>query len=446
MKRDLISKLIDWKDSNLRKPLILLGARQFGKTYLLKDFGKSNYQNTAYISFESNQEYLEIFKRDKNPNRIIKELSYLLKLKIEPQKTLIIFDDVQKAPDVICSLKYFCEDANEYHIACAATSLENSSLQHKVFPVGKVNFLDVYPLTFSEFLGAIGENFLQAYLHDYDTLEPVSTPTYNDLVDKLKLYLTIGGMPKALNAYLKDDDLGTVDDVLSGIINDYYLNFLQGPSIKPYPKIKAIFDSLPTQLSKENKKFLFNLVKVGARAREYEDALQWLVNARVFYKIYRNKAPKLPVSAYDDLSAFKMYLVDVGMLRRLSKLSAYAISEGNRLFSEFKGALTENFVLEQIVTQFEMPRYRTVLNPPHEVDFLIQKDNDIIPIEVKSDANIRSRSLQKYQELFKDDIKLRVRFSLENLKLDGNLLNIPLFMANEASRLIEMAYKQLGIK
>ncbi|MCI6906640.1 MAG: AAA family ATPase [Succinatimonas sp.] len=446
MKRDLISKLIDWKDSNLRKPLILLGARQFGKTYLLKDFGKSNYQNTAYISFESNQEYLEIFKRDKNPNRIIKELSYLLKLKIEPQKTLIIFDDVQKAPDVICSLKYFCEDANEYHIACAATSLENSSLQHKVFPVGKVNFLDVYPLTFSEFLGAIGENFLQAYLHDYDTLEPVSTPTYNDLVDKLKLYLTIGGMPKALNAYLKDDDLGTVDDVLSGIINDYYLNFLQGPSIKPYPKIKAIFDSLPTQLSKENKKFLFNLVKVGARAREYEDALQWLVNARVFYKIYRNKAPKLPVSAYDDLSAFKMYLVDVGMLRRLSKLSAYAISEGNRLFSEFKGALTENFVLEQLVTQFEMPRYWSVLNPPHEVDFLIQKDNDIIPIEVKSDANIRSRSLQKYQELFKDDIKLRVRFSLENLKLDGNLLNIPLFMANEASRLIEMAYKQLGIK
>ena len=446
MKRDLISKLIDWKDSNLRKPLILLGARQFGKTYLLKDFGKSNYQNTAYISFESNQEYLEIFKRDKNPNRIIKELSYLLKLKIEPQKTLIIFDDVQKAPDVICSLKYFCEDANEYHIACAATSLENSSLQHKVFPVGKVNFLDVYPLTFSEFLGAIGENFLQAYLHDYDTLEPVSTPTYNDLVDKLKLYLTIGGMPKALNAYLKDDDLGTVDDVLSGIINDYYLNFLQGPSIKPYPKIKAIFDSLPTQLSKENKKFLFNLVKVGARAREYEDALQWLVNARVFYKIYRNKAPKLPVSAYDNLSAFKMYLVDVGMLRRLSKLSAYAISEGNRLFSEFKGALTENFVLEQLVTQFEMPRYWSVLNPPHEVDFLIQKDNDIIPIEVKSDANIRSRSLQKYQELFKDDIKLRVRFSLENLKLDGNLLNIPLFMANEASRLIEMAYKQLGIK
>ena len=446
MKRDLISKLIDWKDSNLRKPLILLGARQFGKTYLLKDFGKSNYQNTAYISFESNQEYLEIFKRDKNPNRIIKELSYLLKLKIEPQKTLIIFDDVKKAPDVICSLKYFCEDANEYHIACAATSLENSSLQHKVFPVGKVNFLDVYPLTFSEFLGAIGENFLQAYLHDYDTLEPVSTPTYNDLVDKLKLYLTIGGMPKALNAYLKDDDLGTVDDVLSGIINDYYLNFLQGPSIKPYPKIKAIFDSLPTQLSKENKKFLFNLVKVGARAREYEDALQWLVNARVFYKIYRNKAPKLPVSAYDDLSAFKMYLVDVGMLRRLSKLSAYAISEGNRLFSEFKGALTENFVLEQLVTQFEMPRYWSVLNPPHEVDFLIQKDNDIIPIEVKSDANIRSRSLQKYQELFKDDIKLRVRFSLENLKLDGNLLNIPLFMANEASRLIEMAYKQLGIK
>ena len=446
MKRDLISKLIDWKDSNLRKPLILLGARQFGKTYLLKDFGKSNYQNTAYISFESNQEYLEIFKRDKNPNRIIKELSYLLKLKIEPQKTLIIFDDVQKAPDVICSLKYFCEDANEYHIACAATSLENSSLQHKVFPVGKVNFLDVYPLTFSEFLGAIGENFLQAYLHDYDTLEPVSTPTYNDLVDKLKLYLTIGGMPKALNAYLKDDDLGTVDDVLSGIINDYYLNFLQGPSIKPYPKIKAIFDSLPTQLSKENKKFLFNLVKVGARARDYEDALQWLVNARVFYKIYRNKAPKLPVSAYDDLSAFKMYLVDVGMLRRLSKLSAYAISEGNRLFSEFKGALTENFVLEQLVTQFEMPRYWSVLNPPHEVDFLIQKDNDIIPIEVKSDANIRSRSLQKYQELFKDDIKLRVRFSLENLKLDGNLLNIPLFMANEASRLIEMAYKQLGIK
>ena len=446
MKRDLISKLIDWKDSNLRKPLILLGARQFGKTYLLKDFGKSNYQNTAYISFESNQEYLEIFKRDKNPNRIIKELSYLLKLKIEPQKTLIIFDDVQKAPDVICSLKYFCEDANEYHIACAATSLENSSLQHKVFPVGKVNFLDVYPLTFSEFLGAIGENFLQAYLHDYDTLEPVSTPTYNDLVDKLKLYLTIGGMPKALNAYLKDDDLGTVDDVLSGIINDYYLNFLQGPSIKPYPKIKAIFDSLPTQLSKENKKFLFNLVKVGARAREYEDALQWLVNARVFYKIYRNKAPKLPVSAYDDLSAFKMYLVDVGMLRRLSKLSAYAISEGNRLFSEFKGALTENFVLEQLVTQFEMPRYWSVLNRPHEVDFLIQKDNDIIPIEVKSDANIRSRSLQKYQELFKDDIKLRVRFSLENLKLDGNLLNIPLFMANEASRLIEMAYKQLGIK
>lgn len=445
MKRNIFNKLIDWKNSPLRKPLILMGARQVGKTWLLKKLGEEEYKNTIYISFELNIEYAEIFKRDRNPKRIINELSYLLKIQIEPQETLIIFDEIQNAPDVLASLKYFYEEANEYHIACAGSLLGITIAKPYSFPVGKVSFINVYPMTFDEFLGGIGEEFLANFLKDYNLLEPISTPMFNELYDKLKLYYIIGGMPEAVLTYSKNKDLSEIDDILYNLITSYHLDFAKHPSLTEFPKLSAVFNSIPSQLAKENKKFLFNLIKTGARAREYENALEWLINARIFYKIYRNKSPKLPVSAYDDISSFKMYLLDVAILRRLAKISSYTISEGDRLFTEFKGSLTENFILEQLITQFELPRYWSIINPSHEVDFLIENKNKIIPIEVKSDHNIRSRSLQKYQELYKDEIKLRIRFSLENLNLDGNLLNIPLFMASETKRIIELANKQLGI-
>lgn len=257
------------------------------------------------------------------------------------------------------------------------------------------------------------------------------------------MYYITGGMPESVLMWTEARDVSAMQEALSNIISAYERDFAKHSDIKEFPKISMIWKSIPSQLARENKKFLYKVVKEGARAREYEDALQWLVDARLVHKIYRSSAPGLPVAAYDDLSAFKIYLVDVGLLRRLAKLAPTAFGDGNRLFTEFKGALTENFVLQTLITQFEvMPRYWSQSNPPYEVDFLIQRENDIFPVEVKSEANISSKSLKKFKEIFPDKVKLRVRFSLDNLKLDDDMLNIPLFMADQADRLIGLALEQ----
>lgn len=443
MERFILDNLLKWKNSHYRKPLILKGVRQVGKTWILKEFGKRYYENTAYFNFDENEEYKQFFETTKDVNRILQNLMLVSGEKIVPEKTLIIFDEIQDRPKVINAMKYFCENAPQYHIACAGSLLGVALAKPSSFPVGKVNFMQIDPMTFKEFLIANGDENLVKYLDSINTIEPIPDAFFNPLYEKLKMYYITGGMPESVLMWTEARDVSAMQDALSGIINAYERDFAKHPDTHEFPKISMIWKSIPSQLAKENKKFLYKVVKEGARAREYEDALQWLVDARLVHKVYRSSAPRLPIAAYDDLSAFKLYLVDVGLLRRLAQLAPTAFGYGNRLFTEFKGALTENYVLQTLTTQFEVaPRYWSQANPPYEVNFLIQRENDIFPIEVKSEDNTTSRSLKKFKELFPDQVKLRVRFSLDNLKLDDDLLNIPLFMADYTDQLIGFALKQ----
>ena len=442
MERKIINDLLKWKDSPYRKPLILKGVRQVGKTWILKEFGRRYYENTAYFNFDENEDYKQFFETTKDVSRILQNLMLASGEKILPGKTLIIFDEVQDCPKVINSMKYFCENAPEYHIACAGSLLGIALAKPSSFPVGKVDFMQIDPMTFSEFLVANGDENLAKYMESVDTIEPIPDAFFHPLYEKLKMYYVTGGMPEPVLMWTQNRDTGAMQHSLSGIIDAYERDFAKHPDTKKFPKISMVWKSIPSQLARENKKFIYKVVKPGARAREYEDALQWLVDARLVHKVYRSSAPGLPIAAYDDLSAFKIYLVDVGLLRRLSQLAPTVFGEGNRLFTEFKGALTENYVLQTLIPQFEVaPRYWTQTKPPYEVDFLIQRENDIFPIEVKSEANTTSRSLKKFKELFPDKVKLRIRFSLDNLKLDGDMLNIPLFMADQTDRLIGIALK-----
>ena len=443
MERFILDNLLKWKNSHYRKPLILKGVRQVGKTWILKEFGKRYYENTAYFNFDENEEYKQFFETTKDVNRILQNLMLVSGEKIVPEKTLIIFDEIQDRPKVINAMKYFCENAPQYHIACAGSLLGVALAKPSSFPVGKVNFMQIDPMTFKEFLIANGDENLVKYLDSINTIEPIPDAFFNPLYEKLKMYYITGGMPESVLMWTEARDVSAMQDALSGIINAYERDFAKHPDTHEFPKISMIWKSIPSQLAKENKKVLYKVVKEGARAREYEDALQWLVDARLVHKVYRSSAPRLPIAAYDDLSAFKLYLVDVGLLRRLAQLAPTAFGYGNRLFTEFKGALTENYVLQTLTTQFEVaPRYWSQANPPYEVNFLIQRENDIFPIEVKSEDNTTSRSLKKFKELFPDQVKLRVRFSLDNLKLDDDLLNIPLFMADYTDQLIGFALKQ----
>ena len=443
MKRLIMKKLLEWKNSPFRKPLILKGVRQVGKTWLLKEFGRQYYDNTAYFNFDENPEYRQFFTTTKDVKRILPNLMMASGVKIEPEKTLIIFDEVQDSPEVINAMKYFCENAPEYHVACAGSLLGIALAKPSSFPVGKVSFMQVDPMTFTEFLLANGDEHLVEYLDTVETLEPIADAFYNPLYEKLKMYYVTGGMPESVLMWTEARDVSAMQEVLSNILGAYERDFAKHPDTHEFPKLSLVWKSIPSQLARENKKFLYNVVKQGARAREYEDALQWLVDARLVHKVYRCKAPGLPLSAYDDLAAFKLYLVDVGLLRRLSLLAPTAFGEGNRLFTEFKGALTENYVLQTLLTQYEtLPRYWSQNNPPYEVDFLIQRENDIFPVEVKAETNTKSKSLKKYKELYPDTVKLRIRFSLDNLKRDGDLLNIPLFMADQCDRLIGLAFEK----
>lgn len=445
MERFILKKLLTWKESPYRKPLILKGVRQAGKTWILKEFGRRYYENTAYFNFDENEEYKQFFETTKDVERILQNLVMASGQQIVPEKTLIIFDEVQDCPKVINAMKYFCENAPQYHVACAGSLLGIALAKPSSFPVGKVNFMQIDPMTFSEFLLANGDGNLVDYMNTLHSIEPIPDAFFNPMYEKLKMYYVTGGMPESVLMWTEARDISAMQHVLSDIIGAYERDFAKHPNTKEFPKISMIWQSIPSQLARENKKFIYKVVKEGARAREYEDALQWLVDARLVHKVYRSTAPKLPMSAYDDISAFKIYLVDVGLLRRLAQLAPTAFGDGNRLFTEFKGALTENFVLQSLMTQFEVaPRYWSQTNPSYEVDFLVQRENDIIPIEVKAETNTTSRSLKKFKELFSDMIKLRVRFSLDNLKLDDDVLNIPLFMIDQTDRLIGMALNKIS--
>lgn len=444
MERFIIKDLLKWKNSKYRKPLIIKGVRQVGKTWILKEFGRIHYQNVAYFNFDENSEYRQFFYNSKDIKRILQNLMLASGFKIIPEKTLIIFDEVQDCPEVINTLKYFYENANEYHVACAGSLLGITLAKPTSFPVGMVDFMQINPMTFAEFLIANGDENLVEFMDSIRTIEPILDAFFNPLYEKLKMYYITGGMPESVKIWTQEREVDGIQTVLSNILSAYERDFAKYPDIKEYPKISLIWKSIPSQISRENKKFLYKVAKEGARAREYEDALQWLVDANLVSKIYRSTKPGLPMSAYDDLSAFKIYLVDVGLLRRMSMLAPTAFNEGNRLFTEFKGALSENYVLQSLCNQFEViPRYWTTDNPRYEVDFLIQRENDIIPIEVKAEGNLESRSLKKFKEKYEEKVKLRVRFSLDNLKLDNDVLNIPLFMSDYTDFLISMALERV---
>lgn len=439
MRRYIMDKLVDWKNRTNRKPLILKGARQVGKTYILKEFGEENYENIAYFNFDHDEALKELFLNTKDPKRILEQLVFATGKSIKPEKTLIIFDEIQECPDALNSLKYFQEDANEYHIVCAG-SLLGIKLSHTSFPVGKVDFLEMFPMTFSEFLLADGQENLVSYMESVNRIEKIPDIIFNQLNEKIKSYFIIGGMPEVVKTWVTTKDIQEVNRIQKQILKGYEDDFGKHVDITSLQaKISIIWDSIVSQLAKENKKFLYQVAKDGARAREYEDAVNWLNNSNIVNKIFNVTKPDFPLNAYTDLSSFKLYMLDVGLLRRKANLDSRIVIEGNRLFEEFKGALTENFVLNMLISKFEeKPNYYTF--DRNEIDFVIQSKNEIIPVEVKSGENINNISLTKFNEL--NGNKISVRFSTKNLDKSGKILNIPIFMVEYIDKLINIGIEE----
>ncbi len=427
IQRDDIDKLLLWKSKEGRKPLVLQGARQVGKTWLLKDFGARFYSDTAVFNFDEMPELKQLFAQTKDIKRILENLSIVHGRNIEPGGTLIIFDEIQECNEALNSLKYFYENYPEYHIVCAGSLLGVAMNRGMSFPVGKVDFMNIRPISFLEYLRTADEK-LYKYLISIESIEPIPDIFFNPIVDKFKTYYITGGMPEAIVEYLSTGNIENVQSILQNILNAYSLDFSKYAANSDVMKIGYIWHSLPSQLSRENKKFLYKVVKQGARAREYENSLQWLESSGLIYKVPLCTKPTLPLAAYDDLSAFKIYSLDVGLLRRQSGLHPSAIIEGNRMLTEFKGALSENYVLNSLLRQFEGGiRYWTSGNTA-EVDFVVQIENDIIPIEVKADENVIGKSLTFYNKEYSP--KIALRYSLKNFKRDNNTINIPLFMAD----------------
>lgn len=430
MQRFITEKLIKWKNSKDRKPLILKGARQVGKTYILKEFGKNNYDNVAYFNFDHDDGLAELFLNTKDPKRIIEQLSLANGKKINPNTTLIIFDEIQECSNALNSLKYFCEEASEYHVACAG-SLLGIRLSKTSFPVGKVDFLNLYPMTFSEFLIADNSENLVLVMRQTKDIKEIPKIFEDRLIEKLKIYYIIGGMPEVVYSWVNDKDIEKVNKIQKNILDSYENDFSKHTETSEANKISLIWNGIPSQLARENKKFVYQVVKEGARAREYEGALNWLNAANLISKCYLVNKCAFPLKAYHDLSAYKIYMNDVGLLRRMANLDSRIVVEGDKLFEEFKGALTENYVLNMLNFVFDnVPNYFTF--DRCEIDFVIQNKNRIIPIEVKSGKSVNNTSLTRYNDKFNSDIS--VRFSLNNFKLDGKILNIPLYF-------IEYMYK-----
>ena len=432
MKRTIMKDLLAWKRSRRRKPLVLRGARQVGKTWLLEEFGKTFKEGFVRFNFDKNPEFAQFFQTTKDVRRILQNLAMASGQRIT-KDTLIIFDEIQACEDALNSLKYFREDAPEYFVASAGSLL---GLQLSGgFPVGQVDFLDMGPMTFTEFLLADGaENFAE-YLASVNEIAPIPDAFFMPLAEKLKQYFVTGGMPESVLVWTEDKDPGGVDHVLSDIVSSYESDFGKHAPAEDVPKIRYIWQSLPSQLARENKKFLYSVVKPGARAREYENALNWLRDADFISKVCRITKPGLPLSAYDDLNAFKIYAVDVGILRSLSHLPVTAFAENNRLFTECKGALTETYVHQSLMRGFKVaPRYWA--DATHEVDFILQRESDIIPVEAKAGESVTATSLKRYAKAYGEQTRFMVRLSLRNLSYDGNVLNVPLFMVDQLDRLI----------
>ena len=436
--RIILSQLQAWTARPKPKPLLLKGARQVGKTSLLKWYGQKFYPKTAYFNFDRQPDLKQFFELTKDPLRIIQNLSLVVGFPIEPKTTLIIFDEIQECKEALNSLKYFEELEEAFHLVGAGSLLGVTLGNFSSFPVGKVDFLALYPLTFLEFLDQKDPE-MSSYLKSILVIEPIPDYFFNRILESFRLYMISGGMPEPAKEWVENADLTRVEELLENINQAYELDFSKHVPAKYIQKINYIWNSIPSQLAKENKKFLYQVVKPGARAREFEDALTWLIQAGLVYKISRVTKVGIPLSVYQDLAAFKIYFLDVGLLRRKARLAPTAILNPTELFSEFKGALAENYVLQSLMSQFgEMPSYWTS-NGKAEVDFLLSFQNEILPVEVKSGENTRSRSLAVYDE--ENHPKVKLKYSMRNLFYQEGLINIPLFLADRTQDFIALAFK-----
>ncbi len=425
MYRIAIEKLYKWKESKRHKPLIIQGARQVGKTWIMKEFGRKAYADAVYINFDSNSQMADLFASDLNVDRLIMGLELYVGRKIDPLNTLLIFDEVQEVPRALSSLKYFYEDAPQYHIVCAGSLLGVALHEGTSFPVGKVDFLNLYPLSFKEFLmAAAGERFARLLdIQDYAMI----TSFKQTYIDTLKQYYFVGGMPEAVQCFLEEKNFNTVREIQKRILTAYEQDFSKHAPAEIVPKIRMIWNSIPSQLAKENKKFIYGLVRQGGRAKEYEGALMWLCDCGLVHRISRVNAAGIPLKAYEDLKAFKLFTVDVGLLSCMTGLRQRTLLEGSGLFTEFKGALTEQYVCQQFKTLDNIGLYYyTNDRGSCEVDFIIDTGEQIVPVEVKAEVNLKAKSLKTYCEKFRPEIS--VRTSMADYRKEDWLLNLPLYL------------------
>jgi len=416
--------LLKWKDGKHRIPLIIRGARQVGKTWLMKEFGRAAYQDTVYVNFDNNKLMDELFSADYDITRLIMGLELYSGRKIDPTNTLLIFDEVQETPNALASLKYFNENAPQYHILCAGSLLGVALHQGTSFPVGKVDFLDLFPLSFFEFMMAMGKEQLAETLKNGDF--GMAHAFRQEYVNLLKLYYYVGGMPEAVLRFSENKDFNEVRSVQERIISAYEQDFSKHAPTDIVPRIRMVWNSIPIQLARENKKFVYGLVREGARAREYELALLWLLDCGLVYKVHRVNSPQIPLKSYMDLSAFKLFMVDVGLLSCMAGLRQDVFLEGNALFKEFKGSLSEQYVLQQIKTQKGLEAcYWTNNRNTSEIDFIVSDGSVVIPLEVKAEVSLQSKSLRAYRDVFSPP--LSVRAAMTDYRRDDWLLNLPLY-------------------
>ena len=426
-------ELIDWKNKEAKKPLIVQGARQIGKTWLMKEFGRLHYERTIYINFDENATMRDYFKIDLDVKRLSAGLELEAGFKIEPRSTLIIFDEIQECPQALTSLKYFNENAPQYDIVAAGSMLGVAHHSGTGFPVGKVEFLNLYPLSFEEFAQALGqERFIESARRKEFGVISGFKEKYLDLLRK---YCYVGGMPEVVQRFVNNGDFNEAREIQKRIIESFELDFSKHIPANTVVKAGLLWKSIPAQLTKENKKFIYGIIKQGARAKEYETALSWLSDCGLIYKVHSIKKPALPIAAYEDLNAFKLFIVDVGLLCAMTKIDAAAILNGDRFFDEYKGAIAEQYVLQQFKTLKDLPVFYWTNSNGTEIDFVIQLGSNIVPVEVKSSINLRAKSLKSYREKFNP--KISIRTSTADYKQTEDLYDIPLYMIEELRTLVE---------
>ena len=430
MKRTAMEKLVAWKSSDERKPMVLKGARQVGKTWLMKEFGKNYYKSFVYFNFDEEDELKSIFETNKNPQRIIELLSMIAGEKIHPLDTLVIFDEVQECPEALNALKYFKEKANEYHVIAAGSLLGTLLAKPKSYPVGMVNLLDIFPLTFEEFLEATDAPLFAYYegIHKEQQIEEIF---HNRLLEAYNNYLIIGGMPECVSSWLKHKDPAKIAQIQRELIEVYENDFSKHNGKVNSGRILMVFRSIVTQLAKSNEKFMYGAVREGARARDFEEAIEWLVSAGMLNRIYNVSKLEHPLSAFDKLDQFKLFLFDTGLLKQMAGIDNSAILLKSTY--QFKGQLTENYVLQQLRGQFDvMPRYFSSRNG--EIDFVLQCGMDIIPVETKGGEDKSALTFKKY--VADNHPQYAVRFSKMGYRKDGNITNIPLYLVGKTKELL----------